>query len=194
MTIAAFANTVADPDYKSLGLISIVATWLGLLFLIHKWPGNKSMSFSLHAAQTKTAQVYYFFLFGLTMPLFYLFVTHWFIPALQLPNLYTYLVILGIAGQVVAIAVPAIPGIKEKIHNIGAYLMALTLLPTTMLVLFTGVPDAVKAVAALGLLWMVATLTMSLVKPHLIRPKFLPYQAAYVATFHAVVLISTYSI
>lgn len=36
---------------KYLGLISIIFVWAGLIFLIRKWKGNVSMTFSQHAAQ-----------------------------------------------------------------------------------------------------------------------------------------------
>jgi hypothetical protein len=185
--------TYPDVTYKILGPLSISVTWLGLLFLIRHWKGNKSMSFSLHAAQTRTAQIYYFFLFGITLPLFYLFVTRWFVPALRLPRLYIYIVSVALLGQLIAILIPAIEGRKEKIHNLGAYLMAFCLIPLTVLLVFSNLPLIIKILAIIGALYMTSTIALSFVTKA-IQQKFLPFQAAFVGVFHCLILISMYSI
>ncbi|HET7673610.1 MAG TPA: hypothetical protein VFK11_03810, partial [Candidatus Saccharimonadales bacterium] len=101
---------VPDPSFKPFGLISILITWMGLLFLLYKWKGNKSMSFSLHAAQTKAGQIYYFILFSITLPLFFLFILRWYAPFLGLSNIFIAVVLVGILGQILAIIVPAVGG------------------------------------------------------------------------------------
>lgn len=180
-----------DPAFKSLGLISIIMAWTGLLFLIYRWRGNKSMSFSLHAAQTKAGQIYYFILFAITLPLFFAFVLKWYVPALNLPSLFTYLVAIGVAGQIIAVIVPAVGGRKEKIHDFGAYLMAATIIPTSLIVALADIPIAVRALAILGVGYMIAVWILHFGLKQ-IRSHYLYFQAAYVAFFHLIIISSTY--
>jgi hypothetical protein len=181
-----------DPTFKLLGLLSIIIVWTGLLFLLYKWRGNRSMSFSLHAAQTKSGQIYYFFLFIIVLPLFYLFIIKWLAPTLNLNNNFTYLIGLGVVGQLLAVLVPALPGRRMQIHNFGAYLMAFTMIPVSLFIAFATVPFLVSLVAALGAIYMVvATILLLTVKRS--HAYYLYFQAAYIATFHVIILLSSYT-
>jgi hypothetical protein len=151
------------------------------------------MSFSLHAAQTKVGQLYYFGLFGVTLPMFYLFVTRWYVPALALPRIYVYLAIVAILGQLVAIIVPAVDGLKEKIHDTGAYLMTFALAPLTALLVLSAAPAAIKVLAIVGTLYMVSSVVLFFALKTT-RARYLFYQAVYVAVFHLIILVSTYTI
>lgn len=182
---------VADPAFKSLGAISIGLTWAGLIFLLYKWKGNRSLSFSLHAAQTRAGQIYYFFLFVITLPLFYLFVIRWYVPALHLPTLFTVIATIGILGQVIAVLVPAVGGRKEQIHNFGAYLMAFTLIPSSWLVFRAHIPVGLKILTLAAITYMVVATFLFLFVARA-RAFYLYFQAAYVLAFHAVILTTTY--
>lgn len=180
-----------DPSYKFLGLLSITIVWSGLIFLLYKWRGNKSMSFSLHAAQTKAGQVYYFFLFLITLPLFYLFILKWYIPSLDLPGASTYFVTAGVLGQLLAVIVPAAGGWKEQIHNIGAYIMAFSMVPLSVFVAFSGIPTLVRIITVLGIAYMISASLLYLLS-QTARSSYLYFQAAYIALFHIIVIASTY--
>ncbi len=182
----------ADPSFKFLGILSILIVWSGLLFLLYKWPSTKSMSFSLHAAQTRAGQIYYFFLFLITLPLFYLFVVKWYVPALDLPPAFTYLVIAGVLGQLLAVIVPAVEGTKEKIHNFGAFLMALTMIPLSVLVSFAEIPTFVKILAITSVVYMISSAILYFYVKSA-RANYLYFQAVYIALFHIVIITSTYS-
>jgi hypothetical protein len=182
-----------DPNFRILGIFSIALIWLGLLFLIKHWPGDKSMSLSLRAGRTTGGQFYYFVLFFISVPMFYLFVTHWFIPALDLPPLYASLTTIGMVGQLIAAAFPAVRGQKEKVHNIGAYVMAFTLIPLTALLVISNAPMAIKVLAAIGSLYMATTIVLSIVSK-LIKPRYLYFQTAYIATFHLMIVLAIFSI
>lgn len=175
-----------------LGVISIVIIWLGLLYLINKWPGKPSMSFSLHATQTKGAQIYYFLLFLVSLPLFYIFIVGWYVPSLHLNSWFVVLTTIGVIGQLIAATVPAVPGRKTAIHNIGAYGMAATFIPLSLIVAMAGdVHMYARVVAALAVLYMICTLGAALVLPRL-RAHYIYFQAGYIAAFHAVILTSAY--
>lgn len=180
-----------DINYKFFGLFSITLVWAGLLFLLYRWPGNKSMTFSLHAAQTKGGQIYYFLLFLIMLPLFYLFILHWYVPALNLPNIFTYLVTVGVLGQLIAVIVPAVGGRKEQIHNFGANLMAFTFIPLSMFVAVADIPIIVRIITVAGIIYMVGASFLFLYVRRL-RSSYLYFQAAYIAFFHAIIISSTY--
>lgn len=180
-----------DESFKPLGLLSITLTWLGLLFLISKWRGNKSMSFSLHAAQSRSGHIFYIMLFSITLPIFYLVIINWYVPSLNLPNLFTYLLIVGIIGQFIAVWVPAVGGLIEKIHNFGAYLMASMLIPLSILVAFAQVQGLVKQIAVIGILYMTIIWIMHFDLKR-IKPNYLYFQSIYIAFFHLIILLSTY--
>lgn len=183
--------TLPDPSFMPLGIISISITWIGLLFLLYKWRGNKSMSFSLHAAQTRGGQVYYFLLFIITLPMFYLFVSNWYVQELKLPSTFTLLVAIGILGQIAAVIIPSVGGRKERIHNFGAYLMSATLIPLSAMVAIADIPIGVKVFAGLGTAYMI-TVSILFITTKRLRSNYLYFQAAYVIAFHSIILASTY--
>lgn len=180
-----------DPSFKWLGLLSILIVWSGLIFLLYKWRGNKRMSFSLHAAQTKNGQIYYFVLFATVLPMFYLFIIKWFVHTLGLNNWFTLAVTVGVLGQLLAVLVPAIPGIKGQIHNFGAYIMAFTMLPAVLLIAFANVPYIVTIASLAAATYMIfaASLFIFFKKSH---DYYLIFQAIYIATFHANIILSSY--
>ncbi len=178
--------------YKSLGFISIAITWVGLIFLIRKWQGNKSMSFSNHAASSKSATIFYGLLFSTTLPLFYLFVDKWFVPAISLPRLFTYLVIVGCLGQLIAAWVPGTSHRKELIHSITAYTMHTLLLPLVLMILIYGdISTIARVTAATAQIYMVTVwLAFAFIKSS--QKYTLKLQSSYVLSFHAAILITTY--
>jgi hypothetical protein len=182
---------IPNEAFKLLGLLSITIIWLGLIFVLYRWRGNKSMSFSLHAAQTKSGQLFYFFLFLTTLPLFYLFIVLWFVPTLQLGLLFVALTTVGIIGQFIAVIIPSLPGWKENVHNIAAYIMGLTFIPLAAMIGLADTGSVTKSVALVAVLYMLITPILYLLvkKTH---NYYLYFQAVYIAAFHAVVLTATY--
>lgn len=117
----------------------------------------------------------------------------WFVPALELPDIFSYLVTLGILGQVLAVVVPAIPGRKERIHNLGAYTMAFTMIPLCIMLGFTEIDWFARLVALLTATYMIGAgvLFLTVKRSH---DYYLYFQAPYIALFHITILISTYSL
>jgi len=180
-----------DTSFKSLGILSIIIVWGGLLFLLSKWRGDKSMSFSLHAAQTKSSKIYYFSLFLITIPLFYLFIIKWYVPSFDLPNIFTYFVTAGVLGQLIAVIVPAIKGRKEQIHNFGAYSMAFSMVPISVFIAFADIPPPVRILTIVGIIYMIGAILLFFYVKRT-HSSYLYFQAAYIALFHAIIISSTY--
>ena len=182
-----------DIHYKFFGLLSILIMWVGLLFLLYRWRGDRTMSFSVHAARTKSGRIYYFLLFAAALPLFYVFIIKWFVPALHLPASFTYLATVGVLGQVVAMMVPALPGRKGRIHNTGAYLMGFMMIPLSILICFADASLFVRLIALLAVFYML-TVTVLFVAVKRSYSHYLYFQATYIALFHVVILLGTYTI
>lgn len=179
-------------DYKSLGLISIVITWLGLFFLVYKWRGEPHMSFSLHAAANRKAYLFYLVLFVITLPMFLIFVTKWFVPILHLSNTFTYLVIAAILCQFIAAIIPEVEGVRARIHRFSAGIVTFLLIPATfLLVNAKNIPLSIRALAMAAGLFMVVVWGLY-VWIESFNKHFLYFQAAYVAVFHLTILACTY--
>lgn len=179
-------------DYKSLGLISIAIMWLGLFFLVYKWRGEPHMSFSLHAAANRKAYLFYLGLFVITLPLFFVFVVKWFVPTLNLPRTFIYLVIAAMVFQFVAALVPEVEGKRARIHRFSAGIVTFLLIPMTfMLVNAKHIPLSIRALAMAAALFMVIVWGLY-VWIESFNKHFLYFQAAYVAVFHLTILACTY--
>lgn len=177
--------------FKIFGITSIAIIWLGLLFVLYKWPGNASMSFSLHAAQTKAGQLFYLILFLVSLPLFYLFIIQWFVPTFQFGWLFVTLVTIGVIGQFVAVLVPALPGKKELIHNAAAYTMGLTFIPLSFMIALADVSIVARYITGAAIVYMLmAPLLYAFVRRT--HAYYLYFQAAYILAFHIIVLVATY--
>lgn len=179
-------------EMKQLGIISITLLWMGLIFLIRKWKGNVSMTFSQHAAQYKSSQIYYFVLFAATLPFFSLFLYKWFIPTFKLSFFFGLIAGVGMIGQLIAVIVPETEGKKVPVHRYSAFIMSDCLVPLSIFIATSS--NFSKAARILAIL----TATFQLVQIIILfptkayHPKVLYLQASYVAAFHLTILAATY--
>lgn len=178
--------------YKALGPISIVQLWLCLLFMIRRWPGNKSMTYSAHAAATRSGIVYYLFIFTLHMVLFYLFAINWFVPTFGLPWIFAVILLVAMLGQFIALLVPSTGGRKSTIHEFTAYFMHTLLLPLCLFIVFTGSFSTfarayalVASVAMLVMWYLFATAKDS-------GNRNIVLQTVYGLSFHTAILVAMY--
>lgn len=109
--------------YKILGPFSIIQLWFCLWFMIKKWPGKKSMSYSAHAASSRDGIIYYFVIFTIHLVLFYIFALKWFVPVYNLPRDFLYILTIAELGQLAALMIPSTEGNMTIAHDITAYLM-----------------------------------------------------------------------
>ncbi len=178
--------------FKPLGVITITLTWLSLGFLVYKWRGHKSMSFSRHAAANKTAFTMMAIIEPFLLGGFFLFVDKWFVPTFNLPALFSVLVGLSALGLLVAAWIPDVPGLKHKIHEWAAYPAAATFVPLSLIMcLASGLPTLVRT------MWIVAfTYDTAVVLFFLISKKAKEYhlylQAPYFVLSHAAILMTVY--
>ena len=175
----------------SLGVISIVLSWLAVGYLLRKWRGTKAMSMSLHAASDLRAYLFFGVSLTLTGAMLYAFMLVWFIPRYSLGVVFTGLICAAILGQMIAAWVPDVPGIKRIIHRVAAYGMAATFIPMTLVIVSSGhIPMAARVVGSLALGYMIVSL--SLLAFGKLKAHYLILQVLYVLLFQLLLLSAAY--
>jgi len=178
--------------YKSFGWLSIVVIWTGLLYMIKKWPGNKTMSFSAHAASTRTGIVYYWLVFTAHLVLFYLFVSKWFVPTLQLPHVFTIITLVAVLGEFIALCIPTTGGLKTKLHDLSSYVMLILLVPLSLLIFLSPHVSLIARTAALLSVCYMVIVWYLFAVAKTAKKHFLLYQTSYAMSFQLAVLLAVY--
>lgn len=175
-----------------LGLLSIVIAWLGLIVLITFWKGNASMTFSQHAAISSASVWYYFVLWLICLPLFYLFMTRSFIPEFGFGFWFQLYLVGAIAGWAMAAIVPETKGWKVRVHRFSAFAMCYFVALMTLYIAFSGrVALPARVVATLSIVVMFGEIVY--LNFHNRRHRhMLVLQALYFAVFHLTILTSWY--
>ncbi|MCA9333475.1 hypothetical protein KC963_00325 [Candidatus Saccharibacteria bacterium] len=177
--------------YEVLGPISIAQLWLCLWFMLRRWPGNKSMSYSAHAAATRKGIIYYFVIFSLHMFLFYLFVANWFAPTFNLPTIFTAILLVAILGQFTALIVPTTGGKKTTLHDLASYLMYVMLVPLCLFITFSSnFSDFARFYATIAAIYMVISWFIFALNKH--KDNFYLFQTLYGLSFHTSILVAMY--
>ncbi len=179
-------------NYQYLGLLAITSLLIGLWFVVWRWPQGKHMTFSQHVAQHKSATIYYFFLFAVTLPVLNIFFVKWFTPTFDLSIWFNIFAIAASVFQIACTLVPEVSGWRAKWHQALAGISALLLLPLPIiLALSSGIETKGRLLAAIALLAMLGIITFAkFVKGN--HPKLLIAQALYFVAFFMPILFVSY--
>lgn len=178
--------------FKPLGALSIVLGWASMLFLIYKWRGDKSMSFSGHAASHPTAYFMMAIMESAFLPMYLLFIATWFVHSFELGPLFTLLNAISVVGLLIAAWVPYRPGRQARIHHQAAHaayscmifaMICLTLSPT--------VPTVARLMSFIALLDGLYSAYLLYIKPNG-RDHLLYIQGIFMACVHLSILTATY--
>ena len=178
---------------KALGIISIVANWVCLSVLLTRIKKGASFSISQHAVASKRTYLTMAVIETVLLMLFSIFIIGWFSPHLQLPTIFTVIVLLAALGLVLAAWIPDETGIKHTIHELCAYgAFSLFIPATTILLVAPSASPATHIVAGVAMMYMVFNaLTFSLIEK--VKRYHLYFQVLYMALFHVVILLATYT-
>lgn len=178
---------------KHLGLLSAVILFLGLLYVVRKWPYGVNHTFSQHVARHKSAIVYYAVLFCLVLPLLLLFFFGWFIPYFDMTVWFKVCISVSALLQLLCTFVPEVGGIKSTIHRGLAFLSADFLLPATILIsLNDNISPIGKAIAAFAAIIMTSVIIVMLTNKA--QHKYLLLlQSLYFGVFFLAFLIPAYT-
>jgi len=140
-------------------LFSMLLLAAGLTLLVKYWPLGWWYSFSQHAAQAKSATIYYAVLFTIVLILLNVFVFAWFIPSFQISIIFGLLFLLSSILQVACTLLPE-KGRTIKIHRQLAGASALLLLPCLGLMYANGTDIGVRAVMLAGAITMIVSMLL----------------------------------
>ncbi len=151
------------------------------------------MTFSQHAAQYKSSQIYYLFLWLVCLPLFYVFMVAWFVPEFSLGWISTLCISLGSLGLAIAATVPETTGWRVTVHRYSAFGQALFLLPVVLIIAVSPeIGNAARLFAGLSTIIMLSEVLL-LTYHKRAHPKMLLIQGSYIMAFHLTILIATYT-
>lgn len=171
---------------QTLGLASVIFLFASLVFMEIKWGPDYYKTFSRLVAQRKSSIIYYFMTFALFLTAFSIFILNWFVPQFGLPKLFSELFILGVAAQVICVAVPETGGTKTKLHLAAAGIMsACVLLQTILLLIMVRAPVIVFDVIIASIIIMFIVWAA-----YIFRLRFVKYELVLQASYFASYLLS----
>ena len=180
-------------SYKLLGLVSIVWIWMCLLYLVRKWPGDKTMTFSAHAARTRASILFYLVTFSVHLITFYLFFYNWFVLFYDLPIILNLMLAIAVLGEFVALLVPTTGGKMTVVHNIASYIMLVLLLPISIIIANTNsVSGVVRFTSLVAVICMIIVGIVALLQRKG-KSNQLVYQIIYGGSFHIIFLVAIFS-
>ena len=177
-----------------LGPLAIIIVWTAYSMVYYKTDRTGHTTLSGVAASTK--KNYWIFSTGLFVSgvLMFLFVRLWYLDALDLPLTFLYLTGLAtLLFQPLIAFVPYSKGVKTIIHNIAAYAES-AILPILAVFIAQSrqLPFLIRTVCWLILLIMLYSFIEF--RRQFLKPRFIHVQAVYTASFHLIILLTTFSI
>ena len=173
-------------------LLTLLLLIAGLAFTVLKWRGGLHMTFSQHAAVSRTASIYYSLLFLITLPILITFFATWYVPANNLPTAFLWFAIISALFQLLCTWFPENGGNSTKIHRILTGISGITLLPLIIMVAVSSDFSLfVRSIAWLSLIVMVFLLSIALKNQNGYRYALL-LQIGYYTAFFITILASTY--
>lgn len=177
---------------QHLILLTLALLIAGLSFTVFKWKGGPHMTFSQHAAVSRTATIYYALLFVVTLPLLITFFATWYVPVNGLPDAFLWFAVASAVFQILCTWFPENGGISTKVHRILTGISGVALLPlVVMVVSFQGFSVLVRCIAWASLLTMLVLLGIALRNQAGYRHA-LSLQIGYYVAFFVAILASTY--
>lgn len=179
-------------SWDSLGLISIVLSWVGLLFMIWYWKGDLAKTFSQNAARNNNSIIFYALLWLVCLPILAWFLLVPFYDALELNIVFLVISAIAVLGMLIAALIPETKGWKVKIHRLGAFTMAICFMPLVTLIIFSPVISTIaQIVSVFALMFMIFSAIYSRRNgPN--HPKLLIGQALYILAFQFSVIFAYY--
>jgi hypothetical protein len=179
-------------SWDNLGLISVVLSWAGLVFMIWYWKGDFSKTFSQNAARQKSTIIYYAILWLICLPPFTWFLLFPFYETLQLNGFFRIIGIIAALGMLIAALIPETVGWKAKVHRFSAFMMAWCFIPLTLLIAFSPVVSVLGKTTSFLTSFFMLFSAIYLLKKNAEHPNLLSLQGLYIAVFQVSVLVAYY--
>ncbi len=141
--------------YKYLGLVYFAVIWAAMLYILGRKPHDKTKTISRHVAMYRKTFIMFAIVRTVALPLWVLFAFGWLVPALDLPIIATVLLATSIGADMVSAWVPAVDGLKGKIHSLSAFAVAAMYVPLSFLFAISShVSELAKAIIWIDILLM----------------------------------------
>ncbi|HUC95342.1 MAG TPA: hypothetical protein VMR76_00090 [Candidatus Saccharimonadia bacterium] len=178
--------------YKSLGLIGIALTVIGLVFLVLKWPQGRHMTFSQHAAAQQVSIFYYILLMCSIAPFYVLFFFWWLVPTFSLSFWFSIFVLTSMFFQLLCTLVPELPGWKYTAHRFFAFISAFLLMPTLAVIVLSSQVSEIARIISLCMILIMFSI-MGFFYAIKVKHKYLLlFQLSYFVCFFVAILSTTY--
>lgn len=177
---------------QHLGLISILILIIGLVVTVGKRPAGLDRTLSQRVANNKQSEILYSVLFMTALPLLFLFFSRWLVPANDLPKTFLWFAAISIIFQIACTWIPERGGRMTTVHRLLTGISGVALLPMVVLIATAqSVASGLKYTVWLGLLLMLALLSIALAKQKGFRYALL-LQVGYYSLFFGIILLVTY--
>lgn len=143
-----------------VGLFAITLQWLGLLFVVVKWPRGRQYTFSQHVVLHRSGIIFYIALFTITLPILSFFLLLWLQPTHHLSFWFDIFVVASVIAQYLCTFIPETTGRRAIAHRVLAGLSALCLLPATLLLLPVQKVHVLVVICSAAMLLSMATATL----------------------------------
>lgn len=177
---------------KHLGLIAVFILYSGAAFVVWRWPQGKHATLSQHVALRRQSILYYILLFTVVLSLLIPFFFYWFMPTFEISVWFGVFIAIAAVAQYACTLIPEIGGWKTRYHRLLAGISAVSLVPASILLLFTDTVSGIgKLLTLVGLVIMVSIATL-LLKGNGQHSHFLILQFCYFGAFFVPVLFIIY--
>lgn len=177
---------------KILGLISVIALTISLIYAQIKWGPDYNKTFSRLVAQKRSSIIYYFIVFFLFLITFSVFMVTSFIPQFNLMGLFTWIYFLGIVSQLICVTIPETGGIKTKIHLVAAGIMSASAIAQVVLLIILGQLSSLSLfICILGLSVMASIWVVVIFRRNLMKYE-LGLQSLYFASYLGALMFVSY--
>lgn len=177
---------------KILGLISVIALVISLIYAQIKWGPDYRKTFSRLVAQKRSSMIYYFAVFFVFLSTFSIFMTTSFIPQFGLTGLFTWIYFLGISSQFVCVTVPETGGYKTKIHLIAAGIMSASALTQVVLLIFLVHLSLLSLVVCIFSVLVMILIWLVIIAKHNLMKYELGLQSLYFASYLGTLMFVSY--
>lgn len=180
--------------FKQFGLIAIVSMWVGTFFLLKNHSLDPGKTISKHASKSAKYHIAFALLELTVVSLFLIFVFCWFIPTFKLGTAYAVAAMIGFAGTVIAAFIPDKGGRLGRLHGVGAYGMAMSLLAMN-LILSTSpkINLLTQIILYVSLAYMIIGTLIAILRPSFFRGNALILQVIFFLAFHIPIILAVYS-
>jgi hypothetical protein len=177
---------------QHLLVVVIIVLILGLTYTATQWPGGLHMTFSQHAAATRSSKIFYALLFLGTLPLLLWFIASWFVPNKHLPAAFLWFAYIAVLFQIVCTWFPEEGAWRTTVHRALTGVSGFAMLPLVyMLATSSALSIFIRITAWVALGFMLTLLAIAL--SHQKGYKWaLLLQVGYYAAFFLVMLLTTY--